>query len=156
MARQRPARVPLDNDVPAQPTPAETGLKIFRANVDLMRKCDFMVANMTPFRGPSMDVGTAFEMGFMMAQGKPVLAYTKDRRGFTDRTKEFVRSRGGRVESKRGTLRDSHGLALENFGFIDNLMLDGVVGDGGARIESGFEAVLKANAERLHRYFSKR
>ena len=31
-----------------------------RANEDLMRSCDALIANLTPFRGVSMDAGTAF------------------------------------------------------------------------------------------------
>ena len=41
--------------------PVEQGLAIYRSNIALMNRCDLIVANMTPFRGPSMDVGTAFE-----------------------------------------------------------------------------------------------
>lgn len=141
---------PLDNAIQAKATPQETGFAIFEANMALMRQCDLMIANMTPFRGPSMDVGTAFEMGFMSGLGKPVLAYTEDGRGFTERTTEYVKSRGGKVEAKIGGLRDSDGLGLENFGFVDNLMLDGSVRrSGSARIERSFEAVLRVNAARL-------
>ena len=41
-----------------------------------MRSCDLLIANLTPFRGVSMDSGTAFEVGFMRALGRPVLGYT--------------------------------------------------------------------------------
>ena len=41
-----------------------------------MRSCDAAVANLTPFRGVSADAGTAFEVGFMRALGRPVLGYT--------------------------------------------------------------------------------
>ena len=30
-----------------------------------MQGCDAMIVNLTPFRGPSADVGSAYEMGFM-------------------------------------------------------------------------------------------
>lgn len=140
---------PLDNDIAAKATPAETGEAIFAANVKLMRQADLMIANMTPFRGPSMDVGTAYEMGFMHASGKPVLAYTEGERDFTARTKSFVASRGGKVEAKGGVLRDSDGMGLENFGFVDNLMLDGTVRFGKAKIASSFEEALKENAKWL-------
>ena len=37
---------------------------------------DLVIANMTPFRGPSMDVGTAVELGYSFARGLPVFGYT--------------------------------------------------------------------------------
>ena len=52
-----------------------TAMKIFRANIEFMQNADFVIANMTRFRGPSMDVGTAFEMGYMYGLGKPVFGY---------------------------------------------------------------------------------
>ena len=50
--------------------------RISAANEQLMRTCAGLVANLTPFRGVSMDSGTAFEVGFMRALGRPVLGYT--------------------------------------------------------------------------------
>ena len=44
--------------------------------VELMDRCDLVIANLTPFRGPSMDVGTAVEIGYMYGCGKPVFGYT--------------------------------------------------------------------------------
>src|SRR5690242_19069144 len=52
------------------------GYAISAANEELIRSCQLLVANMTPFRGPSTDVGTAYEMGFARALNMPVFAYT--------------------------------------------------------------------------------
>jgi nucleoside 2-deoxyribosyltransferase len=41
-----------------------------------------MIVNLTPFRGPSADVGSAYEMGFMRALGRPIFAYSHDARPF--------------------------------------------------------------------------
>ena len=41
---------------------------IREANMAMIRRCDAVVANMTPFRGPSMDPGTAYEMGAIRGQ----------------------------------------------------------------------------------------
>src|SRR6266511_2425820 len=56
---------PLDGA--AQPTgaPADQGHAIFSQCLELMNQCDLIIANMTAFRGPSMDVGTAIEVGYM-------------------------------------------------------------------------------------------
>lgn len=109
-------------------SPQEAGLKIYRANRDLMQTCDLTVANMTPFRGPSMDVGTAFEMGYMRALGKPVLGYSNSAMSYVDRIKAFF---GGLLIKREGdgALSDPDGLAVEQFELTDNLMLDGAVWD---------------------------
>ena len=125
---------PLDGEPgPVDPkgsTPAQLGLQISQRNESLMRACDLIVANMTPFRGPSMDVGTAFELGFMRALGKPTLGYTHSTSLFFDRTHEhFELSREGEA------WRDERKLQVENFDLGDNLMLDGAI------ISSGFEVV---------------
>lgn len=74
-------------------TPKEAGWRISRANEDCIRSCDLLIANLTPFRSPSADVGTAFEMGFMRALGRPVFGSIRMRRN---------RSLSGRTSTSRG------------------------------------------------------
>ena len=62
----------------------DQGLAISRAMERVMRTCNAMIVNLTPFRGPSADVGSAYEMGFMRALGRPVFAYSNDDRPFID------------------------------------------------------------------------
>ena len=54
----------------------EQARRISEANESLMRSCAGLIANLTPFRGVSMDTCTAFEVGFMRALVRPVLGYT--------------------------------------------------------------------------------
>jgi nucleoside 2-deoxyribosyltransferase len=75
-------------------SPAEQGLAISRAMERVMQGCDAMIVNLTPFRGPSADVGSAYEMGFMRALGRPIFAYSNDGRSFLDRIASFC---GGAV-----------------------------------------------------------
>ena len=42
----------------------------------VMQDCDAMIVNLTPFRGPIADVGSAYEMGFMRALGRSIFAYS--------------------------------------------------------------------------------
>ena len=49
--------------------------EIYADSIARLRQCDAVVANLTPWRGPGADPGTAFEVGFAAALGKPVLAY---------------------------------------------------------------------------------
>lgn len=95
---------PLDAELGPKADPRE----IFHANVRLIRQAMGVLANMTPFRGPSTDVGTAWEIGFAYGLGKPVIAYSSDRRLYVEK----VRSCGA-----------EDGLHVEDFDLEDNLML---------------------------------
>lgn len=114
-------------------TPREKAMRIYHSDVALMDSCDICVAQMTPFRGPSMDVGTAYEMGYMRAQGKLVLGYTN---AVGDVAERSAAQCGGADKLRRresGAMEDPEGLMIEGMGMVDNLMLDGGV------ITSGFE-----------------
>ncbi len=91
------------------------------ANMAMIRDCDALVANMTPFRGPSMDPGTAYEMGAAAALAKPVVGYTADRRSYVERVSSVMQVR----RSADGALRDPDGMSVEEFGapLVDNLMM---------------------------------
>lgn len=110
------------------------GLAISRANEELIRSCNAVLANMTPFRGPSTDVGTAFEIGFARALGKIIVGYTSMDSKYRERViAHFGETRVRRRES--GALEDPDGMSLEDFDLVDNLMLDGaMLHSGGAVI----------------------
>ena len=90
-----------------------------------IRSCDALIANLTPFRGPSADVGTVFELGFMRALGRPVFGWTNTAAPFDERTRAAFAAPDG---------RDMEGLAIEAFGCADNLMIDGAVRASGGVI----------------------
>ena len=75
---------PADEEDPAidAAIPPNEGLAISRAMERPCGRCNAMIVNLTPFRGPSADVGSAYEMGFMRALGRPIFAYTNDGRSF--------------------------------------------------------------------------
>ena len=86
--------------------------------------CAALIANLTPFRGPSADVGTVFEMGYMRALGRPVFGWSNSDAPFTERTRTFLGT-GGHC--------DAEGMLIEAFGLTDNLMIDGaILSSGGA------------------------
>jgi nucleoside 2-deoxyribosyltransferase len=119
---------------PALPL-VKQGLAISRAMERVMRGCDAMIVNLTPFRGPSADVGAAYEMGFMRALGRPVFAYSNDDRAYHERVAVFCGG-AGRVRAS-GEHEDGDGLAIEPFGLHDNLMLIGGVIESGGRLVTG-------------------
>jgi nucleoside 2-deoxyribosyltransferase len=135
-------------------------MQISADNEDLIRSCDLLVTNLTPFRGPSADVGTAYEMGFARALGLPVYGYSNVAGNLLERTRgalgEQIKERGG------GGLEDADGMLLEDFDGVDNLMLDGAVEASGTKIIvnavpadrqfidlAGFEVCLKLAAEQF-------
>lgn len=124
---------PLDNELDLGGLDArEAGLAISAANETLMRKADAVIANITPFRGPGMDPGTAFEVGFMRALGRPVFCYTASDLLHAERA---VRWAGAAVRERKGEgLEDGDGLLIENFGMVENLMIDGAVDASGGTI----------------------
>jgi nucleoside 2-deoxyribosyltransferase len=110
--------------------PFAQGVAIYTANVRHMLSCDGVIANMTPFRGISMDVGTAFEMGFMAAAGKPVLGYSNVTDSYAVRAESYYRGRHHEAVD-----RYTEGTSIESFEMADNLMMAGAVH------ASGFEVV---------------
>ena len=110
----------------------EAALRISRANEELIRSCQLVIANITPFRGPSCDVGTAYEMGFGRALGLPIFAYTNVIVDFAERTRAFtnVQPRPG------GGFEDSDHMQIESFGVADNLMLVGAIEDSGGALRA--------------------
>ena len=117
---------PIDVEVETKgKAPKEVGLCISEINEDLIKSCKIVIANITPFRGPSADVGTAYEMGFAHALGKLVLAYTNVALSFTERTIEALNDQVNRSDD--GRLRDPKGMFIEENRLTDNLMIDGCI-----------------------------
>jgi nucleoside 2-deoxyribosyltransferase len=107
---------PLDNAVDL--TATDASMQIFRANRAMMDEADAIIANLTPFRGPSADAGTVYELGYMAGRGKLCLGYSNDPASYHERV-----ARDLRLNTAEGVLFDDAGLAVENFGLTDNLMI---------------------------------
>jgi nucleoside 2-deoxyribosyltransferase len=102
---------PKDNQGGLPEEPFARGFRIFEVDRDMVLDCDGLVADFTPFRGPSADVGTVWELGFAQGLGKPVAAFSRDRRDYRDRLPEWLPTDDGR--------------AIESFGMADNVMIVG-------------------------------
>ena len=87
-----------------------------------------MIANLTPFRGPSADAGTIFEIGFMRALGRPIHAWTNNPHPFTTRTRTFTNTHA----------RDPDNMLIEDFNeptpLTDNLMITHAITTSGGHI----------------------
>jgi nucleoside 2-deoxyribosyltransferase len=105
-------------------TPFAFGCQISAANEKMMREADLVIANLTPFRGISADIGTAFEVGFMCALGRPAFGYTNTAKLYFDRLSDDY-YQGQSSKDANGVIRGPDGLMIEDHGMVDNLMLDG-------------------------------
>jgi nucleoside 2-deoxyribosyltransferase len=94
---------PLDGETDSKPE--FLARDIFKANIKLINSAKFVLANVTPFRGPSLDAGTAFEIGYAVAKGIPVYSYTNSNLS----------------EYKDRVIPDEY--SVEDFGLSENLMI---------------------------------
>lgn len=103
---------PLDNEVPESPDIAH---EIFLGNVQLINRSTIVLANIVPFRGPSLDPGTAWEIGYAYAKSIPVICY-----GSSLTYLERCRFLGleGAI-----TGYDKNGMLIEDFSEQENLMI---------------------------------
>lgn len=114
---------PLDQQSAGEPS----GTDIFRADMALMREADIGLFNLSPFRGPSADPGTVFELGMMMGMGKRVFGYRNTELLYHQRVSD-------------------DGYMTERFGLGDNLMIDCAILEAGGVIAAENEAGLAAMA----------
>jgi nucleoside 2-deoxyribosyltransferase len=107
---------PLDGAVPVALAPEEAARWIYRANIEAIRSADIVMANLNDFRGPGEpDSGTAFEVGFAAALGKPVFGYRSSAEPLIERVPR--QPSAGNVPLCAG------GYLIEDFGGSVNLMI---------------------------------
>jgi len=100
---------PLDNEVDLCKDSAS--LIIYNANVDMIKSCDIVLANLDQFRGPSTDPGTSLEIGMALGMGKPVY-------GYNSKQEIDYKSRVYTI----GNVCKEYPI-VEDFGLTDNLMI---------------------------------
>jgi len=111
---------PLDNEIKGEGmSDAEIAKAIAEANIKMIQEADAIIADVTPFRGTAMDVGTAFEIGMATQRGIPVVAYTE---APIKEYRERVRDEGFNVRNMHGSYYDDDGV-IEDFGLYENLMI---------------------------------
>ena len=124
---------PLDPPPAAPPAERPYWMRIYLGNEAHIRSCGALIANLTPFRGPSADVGTVFELGFMRGLGRPVAGYSNVATDFLARTLGFLSDAARRRGD--GGWEDADAMGLEDFGLMDNLMVDGGIEAAGGAFE---------------------
>ena len=126
---------PLDNQIGLEGiAPGKPLLeRIVQADIALMHELDAAVFCLDGFRrGPEMDAGTAFEVGYMKALGKPIAGWTRDIRPYPQRVAEYFQSTfaqplshatPGSVGGTSGLRRDPDGLLVHSEGCLQNAMI---------------------------------
>lgn len=114
---------------------------IYRHNIALISAADGVVANLDPFRGAEVDSGTAFEVGYATALGKPVVGYVVAAGDLRGR----VAAWGPVAKGADGLWRDGAGCLIEDFGLPVNLML----GIGATVVVGDFAAALRVLQSRF-------
>ena len=120
---------PFDNEVPQDLAPEQTAALICHANIEMIKDCDAVLANLNAFRGVEPDSGTAFEVGMAVALGKPVWAYFSAEGSLRDQIGHDAQG------------FDAQGFQVEDFRLPKNLMLACTWAGSSETAEAGIEAL---------------
>ena len=110
--------------------------------LEMLQRAEAVVADLSPFRGPHVDDGTAVEIGYAVARGIPVFGYSDDLRSLASRIARDT-SRAGMV--------DAAGITIEDLGEPFNAMVAGVL--EGDAYPSASEAIGAASVYLRRRSF---
>lgn len=101
---------PIDNFING------TAKEIYDNNIRLIESCNYVMANLDPFRGPSVDPGTAVEIGYAKAYKKKIIGY------YPRNTDLEYRRRVNQMPYTLESFDDLYSL-VEDFSLSDNLMV---------------------------------
>ena len=124
---------PFDADLGTIENDFESGLRIAKSNEALIDACDAVIANISPFRGLHADVGTVYELGYARAKGKVLYAYTHQADTHATRTMEYY-NHNVRPDTYGLPREIFGGTLIDDFGMVENAMVDGGVHLSGGRI----------------------
>ncbi len=137
---------PLDGqaDLHGLPPGEATIMAIVAADRSLMDSCDAGLFCLDPFRrAADMDPGTAVEIGYMFAQGKPLCGYTVDGRPYPAKVAAYfaeawdatLRDRPPLAQGgSSGSLEDADGMLVHSEGMVQNGMTEGFIRLSGGRV----------------------
>lgn len=102
---------PMDNYIPKD---AENIAKIIKnKNIKMIKECDIVLANISPFRGAGADNGTTYEIGYAEALNKEIVLYSSNISEYKTRVNN---------KKQQNDLIDKNNMLVENFNLQDNLM----------------------------------
>lgn len=138
---------PIDNQLDLQGLAPghDTLMAIVRADRTLMDRLDGSLVCLDPFRrSTEMDPGTAVEIGYLHALGKPMAGWTRDGRSYPEKVADFFRERGEALNftesnatgATSGSLRDPDGILVHSEGMVANGMAPGFIELSGGAVFS--------------------
>lgn len=113
---------------------------IFESNIEMLKNCDIVVANLTPFRGAGIDDGTAVEIGYALALGKKIWGYSD----FCNLSLKAVTNIMFDIN------RQEEFPIVEDFSNPSNLMITEAIKQGGGEIFKTFEQCI----ESIHNFYN--
>ncbi|MGH6981000.1 MAG: nucleoside 2-deoxyribosyltransferase [Stellaceae bacterium] len=137
---------PIDNQIALRGVkPGKTLIRaIVAADIALMDRLDGALFCLDGFRrAPDMDPGTAFEVGYMTARGKPSCGWTGDGRSYPVKVADYFKSVfGGSLHDAKanatggtsGGKRDPDGILVHSQGCVQNGMVHVGIELGGGRV----------------------
>jgi len=130
---------PFDNEVTPFIDNEETGRKIYIGNTDQVSSANIIVANCNKFRGACIDDGTAYELGYGNALGKPSYGYIDKLIPFKERVMQNYE-----CSNKGEIIIDRDGFIVgTQFTASINLMMEfGMRFKGGTLVEGNLEKCL--------------
>lgn len=133
---------PMDNNIDLSDSSMRTATSIYRGDIGQIKACDIVIANCNAFRGALIDDGTAYELGYGNALGKPTYGYIE--RLLPEQ--ELLQERCVFTTLPDGRNIDQDGfLLVDDFGTSINLMMQcGMLDSGGRLVEGDFETGLQA------------
>jgi nucleoside 2-deoxyribosyltransferase len=139
---------PLDGQaaLTGLPPGEATIMAIVAADRDLMDTCNGGIFCLDPFRrAADMDPGTAVEIGFLFARGKPLSGFTVDGRFYPEKVAAYfarawnagLRDRAPlAVGGSSGDREDPDGILVHSEGMVQNGMTEGFIRLSGGRVFS--------------------
>ncbi len=136
-------------------------MSIVAVDRSLMDSCDGGLFCLDPFRrAADMDPGTAVEIGYMFAQGKPLCGYTIDGRTYPDKVAAYFTSAWNAKLQGRpplaqggssGSLEDPDGMLVHSEGMVQNGMIEGFIRLSGGRVfaDADFDEAFRQAATHL-------
>ena len=111
---------PFDTEVDLSNTKENIRYKIYENNIEHLKNCDIVVADLNNFRHNEQDAGTIFEIGYATALNKTIYFYSSDDRNLVEKTRE----KDEKSYSDYNGFRDSNDMEIENFDGRFNLMIN--------------------------------
>jgi nucleoside 2-deoxyribosyltransferase len=154
---------PLDGqaELHGLPPGEATIMAIVAADRSLMDTCDGGLFCLDPFRrAADMDPGTAVEIGYMFAQGKPLCGYTVDGRAYPEKVAAYftgawnaeLQNRSALAQGgSSGSLEDPDGMLVHSEGMVQNGMTEGFIRLSGGQVfaDPNFEEAFRQAATHL-------